>query len=223
MWTMFLVFFAVAVAYLIIIANGYKVNWQTMNFEETGIIYLNPDPSDCEIYLNGKLQNNKRPLIIKDLFPGYYDIKITKENYQDWEKTLRVKSGMVASEKKIKLWLKNPEIAVLDENESALWKNRFAEQSSIATDIQITDNELWRDKDLITRFSQPIKSALWFPDRDYLLVQLGQEVRAISADGLLDQKLFSLSSDEPGLFSIQSSADEIIYRDGVDFKRAKIR
>lgn len=219
-WAVLIIIFVSISAYLIIIANGYKIDWKNLAIEETGIIYLNPKPAAAKIYLDSKLQSDKRPLVIKNLLPGYYNVKIEAENRQEWIKTLKIENGLVAHEEAIKLWLKDPETVFLSEEETKQWRERLEIENP--DQPTIINNELWKDDILITRFSRDIKTALWFPNHFYLLIQLNQEVRAISNDGLIDNHLFNLSSQEPGKFWISDNGDEIIVNDGGEIKKLKV-
>ncbi|MCL5795289.1 MAG: hypothetical protein M1338_02940, partial [Patescibacteria group bacterium] len=60
--------------YLIIIANGYKINWQAKTLQKTGMIYLKSLPQDVNIFLDGKQVTQKTPARIGNLLPKRYDI-----------------------------------------------------------------------------------------------------------------------------------------------------
>lgn len=221
-WSILIIIFALISAYLLILANGYKIDWKNLAVEETGIIYLNPKPTEAKIYLNGEPQSDKRPLVIKNLLPGYYNVKIEADNHQEWGKTLKVESGLVAQEEAIRLWLKNPKIISFSdsEEETKQWRERLEIKNP--NQPIIVNNELWNNDILITRFSRNIKTALWFPDHSYLLIQLDQEVHAISEDGSIDNYLFNLGSQETGKFWINNEGDEVIVNDGGEIKKIKV-
>lgn len=98
-------FFAILVAlYIVLLASGYKFDSIKKAFVQTGSIYINSNPKDVKIYLNGKLKATKTPFKLSYLLPGNYEIKIEKEGFESWQKNLMVKPGLVTSESEVILF-----------------------------------------------------------------------------------------------------------------------
>lgn len=98
-------FFAILVAlYIVLLASGYKFDNFKKVFVQTGSIYINSNPKDVKIYLNGKLKATKTPFKLGYLIPGNYELKIEKEGFQSWEKNLTVKPSLVTSESEVILF-----------------------------------------------------------------------------------------------------------------------
>ena len=69
-----------------------------------GTIKVTSNPPGAVVILNGKeLKNSKTPLLVTDLAPGIYRVKVKMPNYQDWpvasEKVVKLEGGVVAEVK----------------------------------------------------------------------------------------------------------------------------
>lgn len=105
--------FIVIGTYLVFITQGLVIDWENLRVVKTGGIYLKFAPSDAAVFINEKLQNISpgfisRGVFIKDLAPKEYSVKVTKDGYYDWEKDMKVLSGIVTQASSIKLWEKEP-------------------------------------------------------------------------------------------------------------------
>ena len=64
--------------------------------KNTGSLYVHCNVSGASVYLNGSYKGTT-PIRIKDLSPGYYTIKVTKEHYDEDSFSVRVKSDRTVS------------------------------------------------------------------------------------------------------------------------------
>lgn len=93
-----LVFFAVA-PFILLYSFGY--NW-TQNFSllKTGGVYVYSGETGAQLYVNDKLDDStsvfQHGLLVKDLRPNTYAIKVVKEGYIDWKKSIEVEEERVA-------------------------------------------------------------------------------------------------------------------------------
>jgi WD40 repeat protein len=90
----FLFLFVVLASSIILYAQGYSFDWQKKSPVITGAFYFKSYPKEADIYINNKYEG-KTTKFIRRLPPGKYDIKISKQNYSDWQKTLAVESKLV--------------------------------------------------------------------------------------------------------------------------------
>ena len=110
------IFFFVLIAPAVLFYSwGYSFDWQKKKFVLTGGFYFESVPKKAEIYLNNKL-SKETPVFIKRLLPGEYQIKITKDEFQPWQKRLKINSGLVAEARSILLIPLSPKIEIIDEN-----------------------------------------------------------------------------------------------------------
>ena len=94
----FLVFLAVA-PFILLYSFGY--NW-TKNFSllQTGGVYVYSSETGAQLYLDNKLDNStsvfQHGLLVKDLRPDTYGIKLVKDGYIDWRKNIEVTAERVS-------------------------------------------------------------------------------------------------------------------------------
>src|SRR3989339_2222767 len=91
-YLIFIVIFLIVAPVIIMYTAGYRYNFQKGKVEQVGVLFINVLPKDAQILINNGLQTNTRPLRLSDLRPNYYDVKIIKDGYYDWEKNLEVKN-----------------------------------------------------------------------------------------------------------------------------------
>ena len=110
------IIFLIAGPLIIIYSQGYRFDFEAKKIVKTGGLYFKTQPTNCEIYLDGKI-NKKTDFLfgtafIKDLLPKKYDIKIQKAGFFPWEKNLEVKEELVTEARYIILFPQNPNFSV---------------------------------------------------------------------------------------------------------------
>lgn len=91
----FFLIFIISAPLFILDAKGYRLNWSgVLKVSQTGGLYISTDQSGIEIYVNNELVKRtsiaQKSIFVQDLKPGIYDIRVSKEGLQSWNKTLRV-------------------------------------------------------------------------------------------------------------------------------------
>lgn len=95
---------------IVALARGYRFNLDDRSITSTGIISANSAPQAAKIFVNGELRGVTDQNIT--LSPGQYTVKITKEGFTDWEKTVKVLGEIVVSIDAV-LFPKNPSLSPL--------------------------------------------------------------------------------------------------------------
>lgn len=90
--------------YLVLLASGYKFDSHRKNFVQTGSIYINSNPKDVKVYIDGQLRAAKTPFKLSYVLPGNYHLAIEKDDFKKWEKNIVVKPGIVSSESEVILF-----------------------------------------------------------------------------------------------------------------------
>ncbi|MCL5017400.1 MAG: hypothetical protein M1155_01945, partial [Patescibacteria group bacterium] len=91
----------VVLAFIIIpYSNGWVFNFKTFTFAQLGGIYLEVDPSDSLISVDGlKVQIKpsffRNGVLVANLFPKTYHVSVTKQNYQFWNGGVAVSPSLV--------------------------------------------------------------------------------------------------------------------------------
>lgn len=92
--------FVIAGAWLLVYSFGYRVDWEVLQISQTGGLYLKTSPKITDVFLDGKNTNKKSGLLstgifVQNLFPRYYQLKISKEGYFDWSKKVKIELNLV--------------------------------------------------------------------------------------------------------------------------------
>jgi len=75
-------------------SEGYRFDFETNKIIETGGFYIKTNPEEVTISINDKIKkttsNFSRNVLIQDLTPKTYNIKVSKLGYFPWEKNLKI-------------------------------------------------------------------------------------------------------------------------------------
>lgn len=124
--------FSIAVAIFLVVspaiilyAAGYRIDLAGKRLVKTGGLSLTASPQPVNAYVDGELESSNnfvfRNIFISNLLPRNYDVKITKDGYYSWQKTLQVVEGQVTEALNIILFPQHPKSAVLAGNVDALF------------------------------------------------------------------------------------------------------
>lgn len=80
-------------AIVILVARGYQFDFKNARLSPTGILVATSDPDGAQVFINGKFTSATNNTI--NLSPGKYSVKIVKEGFTPWEKTITLKTEEV--------------------------------------------------------------------------------------------------------------------------------
>ena len=98
-WLAFVLFLATA-PLAILYSQGYRFDQYKRIFIHSGSVTVKSVPASVNIYLDGELQPSgsldiiNNSLTVNGLRPGNYNLRLTAEGYNDWEKNIEVHSGV---------------------------------------------------------------------------------------------------------------------------------
>lgn len=205
--------------------EGYRFNFKNLKIIKTGVVFISSDPKSATIYLNGKKINETTPHA-QNLAAGNYNATVEMSGYKSWSSSFKVSSGIVTEFDRIVLFKETPEISNLSDQRKIDLLTSPVEYLAVNNDKNsLIENgyEIWQNNILVTRFSDPIDSVLWYPDLSHILYQKGNEIRVIEITGMNDTLLVKLSSTDSTHYTVNSRGDELYYLDGSQYKIAKIR
>lgn len=221
-WIIYLAIIILISAYLIIIANGYKIHYQTKSIQKTGMIYLKSEPKDVQVYINDKLMANKTPYKLAEVFADRYEAKISKDGYWNWQKTFKVESGKTSANEYIQLFLQEPQKMSVSEEEKKSFASLLDDWPAKGLEIK-NISEIWFNDVYITRFSQEIKNVSWHTDLKHIILQIDKEILIMEPDGANVSRLIALESNQKSRFIIIDNGKILFYQDGEQIKKAKIQ
>ncbi|MFA5115372.1 MAG: PEGA domain-containing protein [Candidatus Omnitrophota bacterium] len=102
--------FFVFLPFVLSSALGYRFDRRNLKFTRSGLIFIKTQPSGANVYLNGKLLNDKTPVTINELLPGRYRIRLELERYYPWSDEVTVEAGKATPLDKIILFLLRPNV-----------------------------------------------------------------------------------------------------------------
>ncbi|KUK50007.1 MAG: transmembrane(s)proteins 21..43 [Parcubacteria bacterium 33_209] len=126
-------FFAMVVIFLIIgpsiimYSQGYRFDIKKFQFVETGAIYIKVFPEEANLYIDDEYINKTsfftRDILVQNLLPENYNIRVEKEGYHFWEKNLEIESKKVTEAKYIILFNENINFDNIANNISSFYPN----------------------------------------------------------------------------------------------------
>ncbi|MFH1441977.1 MAG: PEGA domain-containing protein [Candidatus Omnitrophota bacterium] len=121
--------FILGLPYILSYSLGYKFNFRTLRFIKTGLIVLKTQPSEAEVYLNGKLLKDKTPVTINELLPGKYNLLVKLEEYYSWSIDVNVEAGKVLRFEEIILFSAKTNIKQLNKEQvSSFWVDQSKQE-----------------------------------------------------------------------------------------------
>ncbi|MFA6252529.1 MAG: PEGA domain-containing protein [Candidatus Paceibacterota bacterium] len=103
--------FGVVSTLVILQAQGYDFDWKKNEVLKTGGIYVKTAQSGADVFIDDKYINKtdgfSREILAQKMLPGSHTVKVQKEGYFTWEKTLPVEEQMVAKAQNIILFPTN--------------------------------------------------------------------------------------------------------------------
>jgi len=130
--------FCLAAPLLMLYSFGYRMNFQTFKFQKTGSVLVVSQPRGATIYLNGQKLFSATPAHINQLLPGEYSLRLEKQGYEPWSRTILVQSGQSTFAEELVLF-STAEPQKLTE-QKILWID-FSPRSNFAL-FAIEDNDL---------------------------------------------------------------------------------
>lgn len=131
--------FFVITPIIILYAIGYRPDFNNKSLKKVGMLIIESKPDKANVFINNKLGAEKTPYKIKNLMPGDYEIKISKDGFSGWSKKLSIRSKEVNWASHILLFFEKPKIKNL--TTLAVSKITISEQKDkIAYSVTSGDN-----------------------------------------------------------------------------------
>lgn len=112
-----LILFLIAATLTVSYSLGWRFNWKTKKITQPGIFYFKVWPRNVQIYLDDKLEEKTDfffgSTLVENLLSKEYKVKIKKEEFHVWEKTLEIRKREVTEVKNIVLIPENPNFRII--------------------------------------------------------------------------------------------------------------
>ncbi len=150
MTSLILAFFIIS-PIIILYTGGWRWNFTTWQLEATGVLSVDTEPDDAEVYLNNQLISTKQPLRLSSLAPGNYRVSISKAGYHTFSTDVTVRSHETTYIRNTTLFAINfpqfvtsttgkiGELGIVGVNPLSV---RFAETASTTNLVTVKNNEV---------------------------------------------------------------------------------
>lgn len=75
----------------ILYALGYIFSPAQQTLLQTGLVSLNTEPSQAHVWVDGSLSKDRTPLVLRNLRPGSYELRVGLPGYHSWQKRVEMK------------------------------------------------------------------------------------------------------------------------------------
>lgn len=101
------IFFILISTWVILFANGYKIDWRTNTLQKTGFLLVETYPTNAQVVLAGKPAHRLTSITIKRLLPGSYLTEINLDGYRTWQANLDINPGLITEQRNTLLTFDN--------------------------------------------------------------------------------------------------------------------
>lgn len=106
--------FVVCALFLVVMAKGWRYDFEAGRLIKTGIIDIHSKPPSAEVWLD-EVYYGRTPLVISEIEPGIYDLVLRRDNYYDWQMEVEVFSELATQVEDVILFAQSPDVSFLIE------------------------------------------------------------------------------------------------------------
>lgn len=218
---LFVLCFSAVAAAVIISAAGLRIELKERKIVQTSLIVVSSQPVDAELWFDDEARDGRSPWRVSGVMGGVHDLKITKERYNAWSKTISVTAGETALVDEPILFLSQPEQVSLDtddQNGLLTQLNNLDQETDL---VVKSESELWWRGRLITRVSSPIHQPRMYQDDKHISFISGGTLRIIDIDG--SNVYTPVNLDENDGYIFINKGTTLVYKSGDKISALKIR
>ena len=208
---LFLVF-VIVIPFVVLYSSGYRLN-SKFRLVKTGGIYFHNNEADAVVRINGKIKKRsgmfEKNLLVRDLKPAIYYVRVEKDGYRAWEKNITVQEQMVE--------VCYPLLIPVDLKRESVPKTLLIEPEKKGSRPKRESNEEYSDvMELFKTYDKPSKSVIpgWV-DSDIKKLKLGADRRLMKKVFLFrhENKIFVrwTGSDDQRPFFISSTGNRLVF------------
>ncbi|MBM5789680.1 PEGA domain-containing protein [Candidatus Parcubacteria bacterium] len=102
---LFLAGFLLSAPIVVLYTAGYRYHFGAGKIVKTGVLSVSSTPRGADILLNGARTAEKTPAVVSNVLPGAHKVRVAKNGYAPWQKTLDVYSKQTTFAREIVLFL----------------------------------------------------------------------------------------------------------------------
>jgi dipeptidyl aminopeptidase/acylaminoacyl peptidase len=162
---------------------GWSFNFKKSKFERTGSLLINTATPDVTLSLNDTIVDTGNEFRIKNVLPGEYSIKLSKNGYFNWQKKLEVMSELTTFVKNTRLF-KMPAVISADKDVRGFFssplKNRIVyvkdEENKKLAAMWLIDSAS-DGPQRIAEAPYPVKNISWSANGEKIIAETGQGLK----------------------------------------------
>lgn len=116
--TLSILVFIIVAPLLVFYAMGFRFDFKKFEIAKVGMLVIESQPESVNVFLNNKFVDNGTPFKSSSLTPGNYKIRVEKQSFFSWKKTLPIKSGKVNWASHVRLFYENPNLKQLIQDQT---------------------------------------------------------------------------------------------------------
>lgn len=89
---LYLLLFLLTSPLVVLYTAGYRFDFHTVSFVKTGALAVSTDPRGAHVVLNDDRKLTRTPSILKNILPGTYTLRVSKDGYHEWRREITVRS-----------------------------------------------------------------------------------------------------------------------------------
>lgn len=170
---------------IILYTAGYRYDFANHSLKQTGVISIDAEPNDAQVFLNQVQIKKKLPIRLTNRAPGTYTISIKKPGYKDWRKDITVESKQTAYIKNVTLFKEALPVPIFENSKdplSAAYLSRDANYIMISVlqeyniyEIILLDVNTQKLFPILRTKSDIEPEISWSPFNDVALIKTGEK------------------------------------------------
>lgn len=92
-FALFVIAFLVSAPAVVLYTAGYRYQLGANKIVKTGAFNITSIPRGASVFIDDKQQKEQTPAVIDHAMPGSHVVRVQKDGYSSWQKTLEIKSG----------------------------------------------------------------------------------------------------------------------------------
>ncbi len=196
---------------------------------KTGLIYLSSTPSGASVSINGLMYKEKTPVVIRNLMPGYYTVRVEAKGFRTWVEQVPVEAERASVVEKLLLLPENLKTREISDNKfDELIPVPRTSYLILSRDRKVNETQIYHlKKERFKKLSDFLavdassKIARW-----YLISKSESAVLQINNKDQVSYQAVSLAGKEPAkdLSSlISQTPDQILWEPGWEDHMVSVR
>jgi hypothetical protein len=173
---------------IILYTAGYRFDVFTRQVKQTGVLSIDIEPRDANVYVNGIKMTKRLPMRLSNLTPGSYIVRFESPGYHEWEKSIVTRSNQTVYIRDLILFKKTLPTLQLSANRDNVVDLTFSSTGKYALLTKKLDNSsfeiilhnLRTEADtVVARIAQETQPIIrWSPFDDHALIYTSQGSKA---------------------------------------------